>query len=116
MAALKSAKTSDTGPNVKLMQCLRGIFAPVILILRIALAAESGFTQGLVSAKKKSGNVLIKLSPGGSSAVRPIRLKPSTSDYSTFVKTTALAMGRTATTASTPKPNRRLLSLLNLGV
>jgi len=43
-----------------------------------------------------------------------IRLRPSTSSYETFVKTTALAMGKTVTSESAPKPNTRLLSLLNL--
>jgi hypothetical protein len=42
-------------------------------------------------------------------------LRPSTSDYETFAKTTALAMGKTATASSAAKPNTRLLSLLNLG-
>lgn len=46
---------------------------------------------------------------------REIRLSPSKSDYETFAKTTALAMGRPARSASKPKPNTRLLSLLNLG-
>ena len=46
---------------------------------------------------------------------RPIRLKPSTSDYETFALTTADAMGKTATSASVRKPNKRLLSLVNLG-
>lgn len=48
------------------------------------------------------------------SAVRPIRLKPSSSDYVTFVRTTAKAMGKTEPTASDLKPNPRVLWLANL--
>jgi hypothetical protein len=47
--------------------------------------------------------------------VRAIRLRPSSSDYETFAMTTALAMGKNASTASKRRPNTRLLSLLNLG-
>ena len=47
--------------------------------------------------------------------IREIRLQPSQSDYETFARTTALAMGKTVRRASAPKPNTRLLSLLNLG-
>ena len=48
-------------------------------------------------------------------AGKAIRLRPSASDYATFAKTTADAMGRNAPGASAPKPNKRLLSLLGLG-
>jgi hypothetical protein len=65
----------------------------------------------IVKGKKAVG---ISVTPAPAKA-RAIRLRPSTSDYETFAKTTALAMGRTAMPASTPKPNKRLLSLLNLG-
>jgi len=44
----------------------------------------------------------------------PIRLKPSTSDYATFVKTTANAMGKSDPPLSAYKPNKYLLSLANL--
>jgi len=48
------------------------------------------------------------------SAVRPIRLKPSSSDYATFARTTAKAMGKAEPTASELKPNPRVLWLTNL--
>jgi len=47
--------------------------------------------------------------------IRGIRLKPSSSDYETFAKTTALAMGKAVPTGSALRPNMQLLSLLNLG-
>lgn len=52
--------------------------------------------------------------PSSARATQPIRLKPSTSDYATFAKTTANAMGRSEPDASALKPNKRLLSLVNL--
>ena len=46
---------------------------------------------------------------------RTIRLQPSSSDYATFARTTANAMGQAEPSASKLRPNKRLLSLLNLG-
>ncbi|MEO8615745.1 MAG: hypothetical protein ABI600_11440 [Luteolibacter sp.] len=48
-------------------------------------------------------------------SARHIRLRPSSSDYETFARTTALAMGKAEPTGYALKPNRLLLSLLNLG-
>lgn len=69
----------------------------------------------IVNAKKKVIESPMKPAPAKVRESRPIRLQPSTSDYETFARTTALAMGKTAAPASRPKPNTRLLSLLNLG-
>ncbi|BCU76203.1 hypothetical protein llg_09180 [Luteolibacter sp. LG18] len=44
-------------------------------------------------------------------AVRPIRLKPSSSDYAAAVRTTADAMNLTGPAASKTKPDALLLSL-----
>jgi hypothetical protein len=68
-----------------------------------------------VNAKKKVAENQVTPAPAKVRVLRAIRLRPSTSDYETFAKTTALAMGKTAGCASSPKPNKRLLSLLNLG-
>jgi hypothetical protein len=46
---------------------------------------------------------------------RPIRLKPSRTDYRTYLITKALTMGQPVPKESTDKPNKRYLSLLNLG-
>ena len=43
-----------------------------------------------------------------------IRLKPSTSDYSTFARTTSAALGLTGPASRKTKPNMRVLSLVNL--
>ena len=69
----------------------------------------------VVNAKKKAVENPVTLAPAKVQVFQTIRLRPSTSDYATFAKTTALAMGKTATAVSAPKPNTRLLSLLNLG-
>jgi hypothetical protein len=45
---------------------------------------------------------------------KAIRLKPSTTDYATFAATTAKALGVTAPAVPRTKPNRRVLSLMNL--
>ncbi len=68
-----------------------------------------------MNAKKKA--IVHPVTPASAKVrvFQEIRLQPSTSDYETFAKTTALAMGRTATCTSKPKPNKRLLSLVNLG-
>lgn len=50
---------------------------------------------------------------GKVSAYRPIRLRPSSSDYATAVKTTADAMGLTGPAASKSKPSERVLWLTN---
>ena len=68
-----------------------------------------------MSAKKKTALSLETPAIPAAKVFQRIRLLPSSSDYATFAKTTANAMGRTEPTASTLKPNKRLLSLLNLG-
>ncbi len=49
------------------------------------------------------------------SAVHPIRLKPSSSDYATFVRTTADAMETPDLVKTKTKPDMRVLLLANLG-
>ena len=68
-----------------------------------------------VNAKKKTVVNRSTSAPAKARGLQAICLRPSKSDYETFAKTTALAMGRTVRDASTPKPNQRLLWLLNLG-
>ena len=46
-------------------------------------------------------------------APKVIRLKPSVTDYATFVATTSKVMGTTGPAAHKTKPNKRLLSLAN---
>ena len=53
--------------------------------------------------------------PTAAKEIKAIRLKPSATDYATFVRTTADAMGLTGPDASKTKPNKLLLSLANLG-
>jgi hypothetical protein len=84
-------------------------------IFRIAAMSSGRHSLRIVNAKKKAVKISARPAPAEARAFRAIRLQPSTSDYETFVVTTALAMGRTVTPASTPKPNTRLLSLVNLG-
>lgn len=43
-----------------------------------------------------------------------IRLKPSVTDYATFVATTSKVMGTTGLAAQKTKPNKLVLSLMNL--
>jgi hypothetical protein len=74
-----------------------------------------GHVSHIVNAKKKAAETPVTPAPDKARMFRTIRLRPSTSDYETFARTTALAMGKTAKPASTPKPNTRLLSLLDLG-
>ena len=69
----------------------------------------------VVSEKKQLIVKTIALVPKAT-GYRAIRLVPSKSDYKTFAKTTALAMGKSAQSASESKPNTLLLSLLNLAV
>lgn len=47
-------------------------------------------------------------------ATKAIRLKPSVTDYATFVATTSKVLGTTGPAAQKTKPNKRLLSLMNL--
>ncbi|WP_367870673.1 hypothetical protein [Luteolibacter sp. Populi] len=49
------------------------------------------------------------------SADRPIRLRPSSTDYATFIRTTADAMENPGLVNSKTKPDPRVLSLANLG-
>jgi hypothetical protein len=65
-----------------------------------------------VSGKKKE--LKTDLVPPSTSA-KAIRLKPSISDYATFVKTTSAAMGVNGPAARKTKPNLLVLSLANLG-
>jgi hypothetical protein len=44
-----------------------------------------------------------------------IRLKPSVTDYATFVATTSKVMGTTGPAAQKTKPNKRFLELVNMG-
>lgn len=46
---------------------------------------------------------------------KPIRLKPSTTDYATFVRTTAKVLGTTGPAEQKTKLNKRLLSLMKSG-
>jgi hypothetical protein len=69
----------------------------------------------IVNAKKKTAADPWKPARPAAKVFRTIRLQPSPSDYATFAKTTANAMGKTEPNASMLKPNKRLLSLLNLG-
>jgi hypothetical protein len=46
---------------------------------------------------------------------KAIRLKPSTTDYATFAKTTAKVLGLTGAAAAKTRPSKRVLSLMNLG-
>jgi len=68
-----------------------------------------------VNAKKKIAAKPRKPTRPAATVFRTIRLQPSSSDYVTFAKTTANAMGKGEPNASMLKPNKRLLSLLNLG-
>ena len=68
-----------------------------------------------MSAKKKTAVKAEKPALPAAKVFQRIRLLPSSSDYATFAKTTANAMGRAEPSASRLKPNKRLLSLLNLG-
>lgn len=83
--------------------------------LWIAETLEYRHIHRIVNAKKKAIVHPVTPAPAKVRVFQEIRLQPSTSDYETFAKTTALAMGRTGIYASKPKPNRRLLSLVNLG-
>lgn len=88
---------------------------PAILNLRIAEPAVVRDTLLKMSTKKNAVADPGAQAPVKARVIREIRLQPSRSDYETFARTTALAMGKTVRSASAPKPNTRLLSLLNLG-
>lgn len=45
---------------------------------------------------------------------KAIRLKPSVTDYATFVATTSKVLGTTGPASRKTKPNKRFLSLMNL--
>jgi hypothetical protein len=47
-------------------------------------------------------------------ATKAIRLKPSVTDYATFVATTSKVLGTTGPASQKTKPNKRLLSLANM--
>ena len=79
---------------------------------KIAFTTGTDNSPPILSAKKKSTRMT---SPLPRERWEVIRLCPSPSDYETFVKTTAIAMGRSVGIGSTVRPNMRLLSLLNLG-
>ena len=64
-----------------------------------------------MSSKKNQG---LPVTTAPIQEVKAIRLKPSATDYATFARTTADAMGRTAPDVSESKPNMRMLSLGNL--
>ena len=64
-----------------------------------------------VSEKKKDHQT--SQTPKGVERV-VIRLKPSTSDYTTFARTTSAALGLTGPASRKTKPNMRVLSLVNL--
>jgi hypothetical protein len=63
-----------------------------------------------VSAEKKAPSA-----PAKASADQPIRLRPSSSDYASFVRTTADAMENPDLIKSKIKPDMRALLLANLG-
>ena len=62
-------------------------------------------TPPIVNPKKNSPQPVTKA----------IRLKPSVTDYATFVATTSKVLGTTGPASRKTKPNQRLLSLMNLG-
>lgn len=67
-----------------------------------------------MNAKKKNQTKPPQAGPDKAKAAQGIRLKPSISDYATFVATTANAMGRNVPPASGAKANKQLLWLVNL--
>lgn len=62
-----------------------------------------------MSAKKKTPSP-----PPARAEVKAIRLKPSTTDYATFVRTTSAVLGDTGPASRKTKPNTQLLWLMNL--
>lgn len=61
-------------------------------------------TPTVVTPKKNSPQPVTKA----------IRLKPSVTDYATFVATTSKVLGTTGPASRKTRPNKRLLSLMNL--
>ncbi len=68
------------------------------------------YDSALVNGKKNQRTAILTATP----ACRPIRLKPSASDYSTSARTTADAMNLSGPPASKTKPVTRVLSLTGL--
>lgn len=63
----------------------------------------------VVNSKKKPPH-----QPPPSGEIQVIRLRPSTTDYATFVRTTSQVLGDTGPASRKTKPNARLLWLMNL--
>ena len=72
------------------------------------------YEKAVVSVKKKSNPSPQKPAQKGEVGYKGIYLKPSSTDYETFARTTALAMGKIASSVSNRKPDNYLLSLVNL--
>jgi hypothetical protein len=66
-----------------------------------------------VNAKKNKLTVQPNPTPT-SAGQHLIRLKPSTSDYATFVRTTSQVLGTTGPASRKTKPSKLFLSLANL--
>ena len=63
----------------------------------------------------KKNKLTVQPTPAPTSAgPHPIRLKPSTSDYVTFVRTTSQVLGTTGPASRKTKPSKLVLSLMNL--
>ena len=62
-------------------------------------------TPPIVNPKKNSPQPITKA----------IRLKPSVTDYATFVATTSKVLGTTGPASRKTKPNKLVLSVANLG-
>jgi hypothetical protein len=77
----------------------------------IDVRSRSGYGSLEVASKKK----LIQTQAEPPQVVsRAIRLKPSATDYATFVATTSKVLGATGPAARKTKPNARFLSLANM--
>jgi hypothetical protein len=66
-----------------------------------------------VNAKKNKLTVQPKPTPT-SAGQHLISLKPSTSDYATFVRTTSQVLGTTGPASRKTKPSKLVLSLANM--
>jgi hypothetical protein len=66
-----------------------------------------------VNVKKNKLTAQPKPTPN-SAGQHLIRLKPSTSDYATFVRTTSQVLGTTGPASHKTKPSKLVLSLMNL--
>jgi hypothetical protein len=62
-------------------------------------------TPAVVNPKKNSPQPITKA----------IRLKPSVTDYATFVATTSKVLGTTGPASQKTRPNKLVLSVANLG-